>query len=296
MMMVLADGKHFRAGISRTNRVAYFFLDDASRFGMHVVVGTSENPPLFLRGLYEVIARLGLFDVLYLDHGPGFIADDTAAACAKLGIHLVIGTSGYPEGHGKIERFNQTAQAQVLRGLGGIAEISDDCGSLELRLGHYLSHQYNRQGHEALNGKTPLERWEADTRPLRFPKSDAELRERFVVTETRRVSRDNVIPYRGTDYEVPRGHAKTQIQIYRRLLSDEIAVLHDGRLVTLHPVDLAHNAMDRRARPASPSPQDDEGTPRTAARLAFDRDLGPVIGSDGGFRESTRKPGGSHHE
>jgi putative transposase len=292
MMMVLADGKHFRAGIGRTKRVALFFIDDATRLGLHVVVGTSENPPLFLRGLYEVIARWGFFDVVYLDNGPGFIADDTAAACAKLDINLVLGTAGYPEGHGKVERFNQTAQAQLLRGLGGVAEVSDDCGALELRLGHYLGQRYNRQPHEGLDGATPLGRWEADTRALRFPESDAALRERFVVTETRRVSNDNVIPYDGVDYEVPRGHAGTQIQVYRRLLSDELAIIHDGRRVTVHPVDLGRNAIDRRAQPAAPAPSDDEGAPMTAARLAFDRDFGPVVGPDGGFVDPDRKPGG----
>lgn len=291
MMMVLSDGKHFRAGIGRTRRVALFFIDDATRLGMHVVVGTAESPPLFLRGLYEVIARHGFFDVLYLDNGPGFIAADTAAACAKLGIHLVLGTKGYPEGHGKIERFNQTASSQLLRGLSGVAEISDDCGALELRLGHYLTKRYNQQPHEALDGLTPLARFEADTRALRFAPSDAELRERFIVAQPRKVSRDNVIAYQGQHYEVPRGHADTQVQVYRRLLSDEISIIHQGRRVPLAPVDLTQNAIDRRARPSSPSPSDDEGTPCTAARLAFERDFAPVLDPDGGFAETHPQKG-----
>jgi putative transposase len=291
MMMVLADGKHFRAGIGKTRRVALFFLDDATRLGMHVVVGTAEGAPLFLRGLYEVLCRYGFFEVLYLDNGPGFIADDTAAACAKLGIHLVLGTKGYPEGHGKVERFNQTAIAQVLRGLSGVAEISDDCGALELRLGHYLHQGYNRQPHQAHDGMTPLARFEADTRALRFPSSQAELRDRFVVTEVRKVSRDNVVSYQGQDYEVPRGHAGTQIELYRRLLSDELLILHQGRRVLLAPVDLEQNAIGRRARPAAPAPSQDEGSPTTAARLAFERDFGPVLDPDGGFPATSAKKG-----
>jgi hypothetical protein len=39
MQMVLCDGKHFRAGAARLRRVALFFLDDATRMGLHVVVG-----------------------------------------------------------------------------------------------------------------------------------------------------------------------------------------------------------------------------------------------------------------
>jgi len=44
MMMVLADGKHFRAGPARKRVVAPFFLDDASRFGLGVVVDRGAVP------------------------------------------------------------------------------------------------------------------------------------------------------------------------------------------------------------------------------------------------------------
>jgi transposase InsO family protein len=283
MMMMLADGKHFRAGARRRRRVALFFLDDATRFGLGVVVGTDETAALFLRGLHAVLRRFGFMDIVFLDRGPGFRADDTAAACRRLDIHLVLGTAGYPEGHGKIEKFNQTAQAQVLRGFPGAADVDDDCGALELRLSHFLDHRYNRQPHEALGGATPLDRFEADTRALRFPDSDAALTDRFVVTETRKVSADNVLSFAGADYEVPRGHAGTEITVWRHLLSGALSVVHDGTLVSLAAVDLARNAVARRAVPPAPGPDDAEGAPRTAAQLAFARDFAPVVGPDGGF-------------
>jgi len=100
MLMVLADGKHFRAGTARLKRVALVFLDDASRYGLDVVVGTSENTSLFLGGLYEVIRRFGLMLALFLDRGAGFKSDDTHATCARLGIAFIHGTAAYPEGHG----------------------------------------------------------------------------------------------------------------------------------------------------------------------------------------------------
>jgi len=178
--------------------------------------------------------------------------------------------------------------------LPGAADVDDDCGALELRLSHFLDHSYNRQPHEALGGQTPLARFEADTRALRFPADDAELTNRFLVSETRKVSNDNVVSYKGVDYEVPRGHAGTDITIWRNLLSGALSVAHDGRLVALAPVDLAHNAVSRRAIPSAPAPDNDEGAPRTAAQIAFARDFAPVVGPDGGFpatpnRSSTTK-------
>ena len=63
MQCVLADGKHFRAGAARLRRVALFFLDDATRYGLQVLVGTAESSELFLRALYEMVMRHGLADL-----------------------------------------------------------------------------------------------------------------------------------------------------------------------------------------------------------------------------------------
>jgi len=115
MQMLLCDGKHFRAGARRLRRVALFFLDDATRMGLDVLVGTSENTVLFLSGLFLVVRRYGKADILYLDRGPGFISADTAAVVANLNTHLILGTEAYPQGHGAIERFNQTAKGPPRR-------------------------------------------------------------------------------------------------------------------------------------------------------------------------------------
>lgn len=150
MELVLADGKHFRAGASRTKRVAVFFLDDATRFGLHVVVGASESAELFLRGFNEVLRAHGRMGILYLDHGPGFVATAVAEVCHRLEIALVHGESRYPEGHGKVERFNQTAGRAVLRALDGRADVDAACAALELRIGHWLREVYNHTPHESL--------------------------------------------------------------------------------------------------------------------------------------------------
>jgi len=119
MMMVLADGKQFRAGAARLKRVALFFLDDCTRYGLHAIVGTRECTDLFLRGLHQLLRKVGFFDVIFLDRGPGFISDDTTAVIAHLPHgHLVHGTARYPEGHGKIEIFHSrcTPRAVLRRG------------------------------------------------------------------------------------------------------------------------------------------------------------------------------------
>jgi len=288
MDLNLCDGKHFRAGSTRARRVAMFFLDDATRFGLHVVVGTSENTALFLRGLYEAIQLYGTSGILYIDHGPGYIANDTLAVIAKLGPLLIHGEVKYPEGHGKIEKFNQTALAAVLRNLDGRADVDPDCGALELRLRHWLHQTYNHTPHEALGGKiTPWQRFSADPKALNFPKSQQALRELFVLELRRKVSNDHVVSIDGVDYETPRGLAGTTVTVWRQVLDGTLTVLHpggEGRLVRLHPVDLVANAQQRRGQ--ATTEDDTEPVPaRSAADMAFARDFGPVVGADGGFAD-----------
>ena len=77
----------------------------------------------------------------------------------------------------------------------------------------------------------------------------------------------------------------------RRLLErtadkDALYLPHRGRLVRLHPVDLAANARGPRA----PRPKDDSDdiTPvpaPSASQLAFARDLPRMVGPDGGYPE-----------
>jgi putative transposase len=278
--MVLCDGKHFRAGVGRLKRVALFFLDDATRFALEVVVGTSESAALFLRGLYLCILHYGLMIRLFVDNGSGFIALDAIAVARKLLVQLIHGSAGYPEGHGKIERFNRTVAEQLLRLLPGNPQIDPQTQALELRLRHYLHQRYNHTPHETLDGATPWERFHQDPRALRFHAHTEQLRQAFVLHERRRVSQDHIVQVDGRAYETPLGLRGQTAELYRYLLEGAVSVLHEGRLVPLAPVDVHANARQRRAggreEPPTPAP------PPSAAQIAFDEDYRPVVDAEGG--------------
>ena len=282
MDMVLCDGKHFRAGERRQKRVALFYLDDATRYVLHVVVGTSETAELFLRGLYRCIARHGSMSALYLDRGPGFIAQDTMRVLAQLRIPLIHGEAGYKEGRGKVERFNRTVKADVLRGLDGRPEVDPDCGALELRLRHYTDNVYAQRPHESLGGDTPWQRFSSDPKPLRWPEDRQQLESMFEVWIERRVSNDHVVSIDSIDYEMPRGYAGRRVTVRHRLLHGTIGFLHEGKVIDLVPVDPAANA---RASRAQDTRRDEPPSmpPTTAAELSFRRDFGPIVDRDGGF-------------
>lgn len=282
MDMILCDGKHFRAGITRKRRVALFFLDDATRMILGVKVGTAENAQFFLRGLYQVINTYGRMSTIFLDNGPGFIADDTMNVIRKLGILLIHGTVAYPEGHGKIERFNQTAQEQILRLLDNNPEVDPGCTALDLRINHYLSNQYVHTPHEGLNKETPWSRFHNDERPLRFFKNQDKIRQAFILHETRRVSADNIISFKSTDYEIPPGHAGETITLRRNGLDDSLSFLHHEKIVTLSPVDLHVNAREKRAL-GKKTEEEQKQLPKSSAQISYDKQVKPIIDADGGF-------------
>jgi transposase InsO family protein len=284
MMMVLADGKHFRAGASRANRVALTLLDDATRRGLGVVVATSESTEVFLEALHQTILQVGVMITLFLDNGPGFISGITRRVVAQLGIQLILGTPAYPEGHGKIERFNRRFKEQVLRHLDGNPAVDPDPASLTLRCNHWLTEIYNRDPHYGLGKESPLQRWDADERELVLPPEGWQ--QHFVITFDRKVSNDNVISYNSVDYEVPRGSAGRTITVSRHLLDDNaLTVIDQGRVVTLHPVDLTANAHARRARRSSAADAFSAKPQQSAAAARFDADMEPLVGSDGGYKE-----------
>lgn len=290
MQMVLADFVHFRAGAHRARRVALYLLDDATRFGLGVAVGTrGEKTEIFLHMLHEVLCRFGLMDALYMDRGPAFTSDDTVLVIAQLEMGYVQGRGHYPEGHGKIERFNRSVKARLLRSLNGSPEVDPEPGSLVLRLRHDLLDVYNHLPHEGLSLRSPYQCWSESARPLRPAPSHPWLESRFTLTERRRVSNDHVISYEGTHYEVPRGYAGHRIRIYRRILEDNaLYILHGNRFVKLDPVDLYHNAISPRSKRLRPE-EPPTSIHKTSSTLAFEQTYGTVLDSDGGFSDPNEK-------
>ena len=278
--MVLCDGKHFRAGVKRSKRVALFFIDDATRMLLACIVGCSESASLFLRGLAKCVTNYGLMRAFYLDRGSGFIAGDSQRVLANLGVHLIFGRARYPQGHGKIEKFHQRAWDAILRRFSGNQEIDADEAHLTLRLDHYTRQIYNHEPHESLNGETPWSRFEADPIPLRFPDNRSVLKEAFTITHGRLVSKDHVVSIKGIDYEMPLGYADSRVFLWRNVLDGSLHFDHKGSLIKLEEVDLLANA--RRGPSPKPAQEEEEiANLPTSAEMAFNRDFGPLVDKHG---------------
>lgn len=288
MQMVLCDGKHFRAGPNRARRVALFFMDDATRFILATVVGPSESSALFLAGVHRCIRQYGLMQRLFLDNGSGFTADESTRAMAALKVHLIHGTVGYPEGRGKVERFNRTIRDDLLRYFDRAEDIEPDCQALARRLRHYIDHVYHRRAHEGLNGATPYDRFHGDDMQLRFP-DQGHLRAAFIRTVNRKVSPDLTVPYKGQHYEVPAGYAQQRISLYCDLLDGEVRMMHHGSRITLKPVDLHRNARRLPGKTSVTEEKPVQPLPSGSAQGQFSKDFSPLVDAHGNYHDNKEK-------
>ena len=134
MQCVLADGTHFRAGAARLRRVALFFLDDATRYGLDVLVARQSPANCSCVPSTRWSCTTALRICTTWTKARASIAKDTLAVVqGGLGALLIHGATRYPEGHGAIERFHRTAYDQVLRSFDGAADVDPACEALTLR-------------------------------------------------------------------------------------------------------------------------------------------------------------------
>jgi transposase InsO family protein len=218
------------------------------------------------------------------------MAHDAIDVLRKLEVLFIHGAPGYPQGRGKIERFNRTAFEQAIRFFNANPEVDADCRSLEQRLRHYIRNQYARDPHESLENKCPLDCFQSDPRALRFAQNMKELQEAFVLHTIRRVSFDNVISLNGVGYEVPRGHAGARIELHRNVLDDSVRMVHQGQLVRIMPVDLHANARDSRANGYRDDEESHPLPPKSYSQIAFEKDFKPVVDAQGGYSGALHQP------
>jgi transposase InsO family protein len=248
--MVICDGKHFRAGSKEHKRVLISFMDDSTRMCLMTKVGESENSRVFLRGLYDLIRHHGVPRLLFMDNGSGFKNHEVDEICSKLNINIVYGTARYPEGRGKIERFNRTITTKLLRGFRKNPEIDSHICFLESIIRKWI-HEYNNSVHSSL-GISPYEKWSNDKTEINFPYDSEKLREMFSVTLFRKVSPDNIIQHLSHSYELPMGYSGRKVKLIENVITNEILFDNKGELVLLKKVDLVYNAEVKRKGKGKP--------------------------------------------
>ena len=177
--------------------ILFAFLDDHARLFTGYRWARREDTVRLETALRSGIAARGIPAAIYVDNGSAFVDKQLLRACASLGIRLVHSRPGQPAGRGKIERVFRTVRDQFLVEIGSGREL-DDLGQLNTLFTAWVERIYHRRVHSE-TGQTPWDRWSVITPPLPSP---AQLREAFLWSEWRTVTKTATVGLHGNSYEV----------------------------------------------------------------------------------------------
>ncbi|MFZ3467516.1 DDE-type integrase/transposase/recombinase, partial [Streptomyces sp. 2.9] len=180
----------------------FAFIDDHSRAIVGHRFGYAEDAVRLAAALRPALSARGVPESIYVDNGSAFVDTWLLRACACLAVRLTHSKPGRPQGRGKIERFFRTVRDQFLVELdeervGQIEHLTE----LNRLFTAWVETVYHRTVHSE-TGQPPIERWLGSIpRPLPLP-SPADLREAFLWSEFRTVTKTATVSLHGNTYEV----------------------------------------------------------------------------------------------
>jgi putative transposase len=178
--------------------ILFAFLDDHSRLLPGYRWGHSEDTVRLEAALRNGLAARGVPASIYVDNGSAFVDRQLQRACATLGIRLVHSRPGQPAGRGKIEKMFRTVREQFLVEI-ATHEVTD-LVELNRLFTAWVETVYHRRVHSE-TGQTPLQRWQLAGTPI-TPATPAQLREAFLWSEWRTVTKTATVSLHGNRYEV----------------------------------------------------------------------------------------------
>jgi len=177
------------------------FLDDCTRNVMHSEFYDTLDQTIVQDCFRKALTKYGAPECVYFDNGKQFRNHWMKRTCGKLGIRLLYARPYNPEGKGKQERFNQTADSFLRE---AALEKPKTLSDLNRLYETWLQECYSRKPHSALNGHTPSEAYQSDSHDIRFLSADL-IADAFLTSEQRKVDKGGCISFEGKKYEVELG-------------------------------------------------------------------------------------------
>ena len=199
------------------------WIDDATRYIVSARFYLDQTVDAIEDSLRIAIQKFGVPEKIFTDNGKQFRSQWLGQACAKLGIRQLTSRPYHPEGKGKVEKFNLTVEKfiseAVLKKPSSLAEYNE-----LLRI--WLEEYYHKNPHSGLGDISPAAAFGTDTRPLKFVCSE-QLRDAFLLTETRKVDKTGCISFCGQFYEVGLAYIGRKVEIrFDPSWTEEIEVIH----------------------------------------------------------------------
>jgi putative transposase len=184
------------------------FIDDHSRMLVGWRWGTGEDVFRLEAALRSGLMARGVPDAILVDRGSAFVSSQLLRACAVLGVRLIHASPRAATTKGKIERFFRTVRDQFLVEIQGRHDL--DLAELNRLFQAWLEVVYHRRAHSETK-QPPLQRFMTAGAPA-LP-SPALLREAFLWSETRTVTKTATVSLQGNGYEVDAALAGRKVEL-----------------------------------------------------------------------------------
>lgn len=229
------DGPYVQDGTKKRQTYLIAFIDDASRLLCHGQFFFKENTHSLITAFRAAFYKRGIPQQIYVDNGSIYSSKELSLICARLGILLSHAPVRDGAAKGKIERFFQTSQQQLLARSLDLSSLE----SLNKQFNVWVEEEYNGKTHSAI-GMTPRDRFGLDVDAGRIqylPPSQAN-DELFFFEDTRDVKKDNTFPVNKIRYEAPRDlrEKKIIIRYDRYKLTRVIVFYKDERMGEAKPL------------------------------------------------------------
>lgn len=242
------------SGQSRSTRFI-LWLDDHSRFVVHIEAYPDERLPSLEDSLKKAILKNGLPHRIFCDNALTYSSRTFLLICSDLGIAKIHSTPGYPPSRGKVERFFRTLRAQFIREVEKMEPLPAE------QLNRYLSawvDAYHRRLHSETK-KTPEERYQA----LSIPRilSPERLHEAFLQWEKRDIGSTAEVKFEGNRYYVDPSLANCKNVVIRYDPFDLTTIYiwaHGRKIATATTHQLISRRRLRKDKP--PDPRNVSGT------------------------------------
>jgi putative transposase len=282
--------------IGQLRSILFCFIDDHSRLLPGYRWGSMEDSLRLEAALRKGLGARGVPLGIYVDNGSPFISKRLLRACATLGIKLSHSAPGRPAGRGKIERVFRTVRDQFLVEveLRGVADLDE----LNRLFQAWVEVVYHRRPHTE-TGQAPIERFLAQGPPA-LP-TPAELREAFLWSEHRTVTKTATVSLHGNAYEVEQVLAGAKVElVFDPFDLGEIRVRYQGREMGRAVPRVIRRHVHPQARAEAPP----EAKPRTGidylsvidARFTEQSRRGITYEDLGGDPDETPEPEGETEE
>ena len=207
--------------------ILFAFIDDFSRALVGYRWAHREDTVRLEAALRAGMAARGLPQRIYVDNGSAFVSSQLLRACATLGVKLTHSKPRRPQGRGKIERVFRTVREQFLVELSAPGRTVNSLDELNRLFTAYVETVYHRRVHSE-TGQTPLARLAAAPPPT--PPTPAQLREAFLWSETRTVTKTATVSLHGNVYVVDAAVVGRRVElVFDPFDLTTVNVCYDGR-------------------------------------------------------------------